>query len=470
MHEAIWFSVNVLIGLPLAAALIIAAREILRALLALALGFRVFELRWGAGRRVWTKSIGPIDLVAGALPISASLGAESGSARNHRAARLAQVAIPLSIQLGIAIWFRLNDAAPFSSLLEGHAPLASLRLANLLILIVHGLIAFEFETGDRTDIRILLDIAFGPSDANRHARASYYARFARHWLDRGDVARAKSILARGLTQLGRDSLIVACETRVLAQDLDSVVDQGACSNALRLMIEDDAPRRRRDAGRRSPFERARQVAITTLPLVVAALGYVVVASDQVAAFAHRRLVHSSAVVAEAGDAEECEAALIRWTRWTTAIDPLLRRNAAMLRDRHAQLSRLERCRGNLEGAFAHQIVANEAAEQVHSSRVDASPASVESWVDNQIRLAGLLRQTAELENDRRRFRIALATLARADAQLEEARQQIGDGGEPNDAKPSDDPLAVEKKRIEIVRNEVLDRMGVDRGSSDVGPG
>ena len=51
MSQWIWIGVNGVVGLGLAAGLVVCAREIVRTALALPLGFRVFEVRLGVGRR-----------------------------------------------------------------------------------------------------------------------------------------------------------------------------------------------------------------------------------------------------------------------------------------------------------------------------------------------------------------------------------------------------------------------------------
>ena len=81
MPEAIWCILNVIVGIPLAIVLLGVCREGLRVVFALAFGFRVFELKWGAGRRVWAKPIGPVEFVLGTLPLTGSIIAESGRVR-----------------------------------------------------------------------------------------------------------------------------------------------------------------------------------------------------------------------------------------------------------------------------------------------------------------------------------------------------------------------------------------------------
>ena len=462
MIETFWFGANALIGLPIGLVLIMLAREVLRALVALAFGFRVFEIKWGFGRVVGTKSIGPIEWVRGAMPLGASIRAESGQAKRHRLGGLAQAGLPLSIQIVVALALNTSSEAAFDTLTSGFAPLAGLRLANLLLIAVHALFAVESAAGDQTDVRQLLDLAFAPAEASRHARARYYARYARHWLERGDVERAKAILDQGVTQLAHDPLVVACKERVVHQDLRSVVDQGACSRALQIMIEDDAPRRREASRAATLPERLRRSAISALPLIFAALICTALATESIARFAHHRLVVSSSRVADRGRPDDCEAALVGWSRWTPLISASLASDAEILRDRHAGLARLEACRGHLEEAVAHQAVANEAADQALSQHADdGGIEDAERRLRDEIGRAALLRRTAEFESRRHRYRVALATLARASLELDTTRKRLAYDAESPDLMNGESSLEGERARIEVARSEILARMQVN---------
>ena len=161
MPEAVWCIFNLIVGIPVATVLIGLCREGLRALLALAFGFRVFEMKWGAGRRVWVKPIGSVDLVLGVLPLMGSIIAESGSPRRHRMARLTLASGPLLIQLAGALLADTSALGIAEALQSGFAPIAILQGSNLLLIGLHGLIPLETTTGDRTDIRSILDIGFG---------------------------------------------------------------------------------------------------------------------------------------------------------------------------------------------------------------------------------------------------------------------------------------------------------------------
>jgi hypothetical protein len=480
MLEAFWLASNVMVGVPLAVAGVVGLREVARALIATMLGFRVFEIKWGVGRRLRSRTIGPVDLVVGALPLSVSIVAESGSARHHLRDRLVQAAGPLALQVGVALWLDGRVPPLPSALREGVAPAACLHVANAILVFVHALLPLATSSGDRTDVRWVLDEVFGAVDEGRHARGRYYARLARHALERGDSARARAVIEHGLTQLGRDPLLVGCAERLAAQPLASVVDQSACSDRLRALIEEDTPNgpERRSAPS-SPWIRLRRGAIALLPLTLVGIGGLAAHPEHVARFVHGRLVASSAAVAAAGVARECEAELVRWGRWMDALDAVLASDAATLRDRHAQLARLEHCRGDLDAALAHQLRANAAAEAAAEAHRDARAvdgvaegrrglAAVDpaAWLADELDLAALLRQTAEIERERRRYRQALAALGTAAARIDDVQRRL----EPRatGVASSSDRATVdgesevegESARIASARAEVLARMRV----------
>jgi hypothetical protein len=459
MAEAAWCIFNLIVGIPVAVVVVGLCRECLRALFALAFGFRVFEMKWGAGRRVWAKPIGPVEFVLGALPLVGSTIAESGSPKHHHIARLTQASGPILIQLAGVFWGGASGLMFSEALQSGFAPIATLQLANILLIGLHGLIPFETKSGFRTDIRSILDVGFGRAEMNRHARASYYARYARHWLERADVERAKAALGQGLTQLGRDSLLVACEARILAEDLSSVVDQSECADDLRVLIEDAEPRRRKARDAWSVRERVRQATITSLPLVLAALGLFTLESERLSRLMHHRLIVTGDVVASNGIASVCESQLTRWRRWSPVLDLVGPDDPGMERDRHHQLARLERCRGRLEAATAHQRLAISAAQQAltqHASRADADP---DLWLVNEVRLTILLRHAAELDTERSRYRLALVALERAAKQLDLAQYRVKRWREPEFQARASGFLESEKAQIELARLQVLTRMG-----------
>jgi hypothetical protein len=460
MLEAVWCILNLIVGIPVAIVLIGLCREGFRALFALAFGFRVFEVKWGAGRDVWVKPIGSVDFVLGVLPLVGSIVAESGTPKRHRTARLSQASGPLLIQIAGALVGNANDLSLPEALQSGFAPIATLQLSNLLLIGLHGLIPFETKAGDRTDIRSILELVFGRAELDRHARASYYARYARHWLERADLEQAKAIVERGLTQLGRDSLLVACEARLQTGDLSSVIDQSECADALRLLIKDVEPSRRRDRDTRSLRERFRQAAITALPLLLAAFGLSAKESEQLSRLIHHRLIVVGEGVTEDAIASACEVQRARWRRWSPALDLILPDDPDIERDRHDQLARLERCLGRQEAAAAHQSRAVSAAQRAvtrHASRADPNP---DLWLADEIRLAAVLRHAAELDSEGSRYRLALAALGTATKGLDLALSQITTSRwhEPELQASAKERLERERARLQWTRLQVLARM------------
>ena len=127
MLEAIWCILNVIVGIPLAIVLVGLCREGLRVLFALAFGFRIFQLKWGVGRRVWAKPIGPVEFVLGSLPLVGSIIAESGSPKRHRLARLSQASGPLVVQLIGVFWGNPSGHLISEALQSGFAPPTSIK-------------------------------------------------------------------------------------------------------------------------------------------------------------------------------------------------------------------------------------------------------------------------------------------------------------------------------------------------------
>jgi hypothetical protein len=458
MLEAAWLGVNLLVGIPFAIVFVVSCREFVRIVLAITYGFRVFELKWGVGRPIWAKSLGPVDVVFRRIPLGASIVAESGSPRNHRIARLAQSGGPVLVQIAFFFWAGGTRLTLSSEVVSGFAPLAVLHLSNIFLVGLHSLIPFETQSGFRTDIRSILDIGFGRAEANRHARASYYARYARHWLERADAERAQAILEQGLTQLGRDSLLVACEARMLAEDLRSVVDQGACADALRVLIEDAEHQRRKDRANESTSERFRHAMLSTLPMSFAALGLIALESEQLSRFVHQHLILASDVAASSRIPTGCTKQLGLWTRWMPALDLLLPDDPGLQSDRYEQLARLEQCRGQLDAAIAYQTRAIAAAEQVPAQSIQSSDSDPDSWGVNDGRLAILLRHAAELESDRSQHRLALVALGRAETELGLAQNRLRTQTHSDRRTRTDELLEDEKLRLQSARSQILARM------------
>ncbi len=458
MTQWIWIGVNGVVGLGLAAWLVVATREIVRTALAPLLGFRVFELRFGVGRKRVERALGPIDLVVSPWPAAGATVARSGSPRRHRLGRAILAVSPTAAQL---VWMlgRLHaGVTPGSApLFEGPAPLACLDLANALLLVVHATLAIEFPGGARTDVRLLLDAVLGRADSDRAARADHYARLAGHRLERARVDAARAALEQGLRQLGPQPLLVACERHLNGADLDSVVDQGACADALRREIEAADPRRREERARWSLAERFRQGIASAVPIGLALLALGFVQADRWARHLETGMLAIGDRAVAAGDTAGCTRMIGTWQDWTARVDPWLPPSDAARSERHRGLAALERCRGERDSAAAHHGEALLAARAATTAREPTRNAP-EDWLTDELRLTGLLRETARLASEQSRHRDALRTLHQAEQRLGQAERRLPLFA--NEAAESEARNRVDEERsaIGLARHDVLERM------------
>ena len=459
MPSWIWMLVNGLIGVPLALVGLVFLRELLRAVLALALGFRVFALQWGAGPPRLEGPVGPVDLGLAPWPIAGSTVARSGAARRHRAGRFLLATGPLLAQ---TIWLlvRLYDGTPpgTAPLFEGPAPIACFDLANTLLLVLHATLAVELSPGVRTDVRLLLDAFLGRAESDRAARANYYARLARHRLERADVDGTHAALATGITQLGPEPLLVAARDRLAQSELDSVVDQGDCCDALHALVEQAEPRRRVERADWSFGERLRQAGWSALPLTAAIAALVFVQAERMARSAERGMLAVAARAIAAEEVDGCARMIDRLHEWSARIDPWLPPSAADLSDRSLAISRLERCRGDALAADRHRDEALLAASGANRNASVALGDDPLRWLSNELRVTVLLREAAMRETGRSAFRQALTALGQADRRLDALDGQLGllpGGSVRADASRQ---LGEERLAVRSLREQVLVRM------------
>jgi hypothetical protein len=416
---------NVALGMPAAAILVCLLREALRSLLALLLGFRVFEIRWGAGRRCVRRPVGPVDLAWAPIPLAGATVARSGRAHRHRVARVALAIAPTAAQLiwlgGRLITGTRPGAAP---LFEGPAPLACLDAASCLMLVLHATFALELPGGVRTDVRLLLDALLGPADSERAARASYYARLARHRLERSDVTGARGAIALGSRQLGPEPLLVDADRLLRRSALASVVDQFECADALQRAIEQAEPRRRIERAGWSRGERLRQGFFSGLPVALALLALAGVQADRLVRSIEAGMLVVGERMVERGDPEACTAMTARWQRWSDRIDPWLPPSPDLSSDRQLALARLALCRGDLEAAERHEGAALLAANDALVRDGARGIGDPERWLAAELRVTRLLRLGAEREARSRAHRNALRSLTRVDQRLARLRTQL----------------------------------------------
>lgn len=451
----LWIAANCVLGLPLALAILVVARESLRALLALALGFRVFEIHWGAGRPLFECPIGPVDFAIGPIPIAGSTIARSGYARRHQLARVVLALAPSVLQAAWLAGRMTLSPAPLAALETGPAVPALFDLANALLLAIHLVLPIELGGRTCTDARLFFDALLGPPESNRIARASYYARLARMRLERSDVDRARAALERGLVQLGREPLLVACTQRFEETELDSVVDQGDCAADLREIIEATEPVAERATAGSSFGQRAVRRAILATPMTLALATLLV---SQVGALSDRIETGwqaKSGAIATAQDPAQCTDYLEDWIRWARLIDRWRTPSPATRSDRHLALALLERCRGDLTAATEHEGEAMLAANAARAELAQDLYAHPDRWLENELRMAGLFRHAATVEHERRAYREALLAITNGQQRLETVRRQLGlwsaDGGQENAL----ESVASEEAELLAMRTRVL---------------
>jgi len=106
VQTGLWIGANMIVGGPLALVALVVARETIRSLVALTLGFRVFEIQCGVGKRLLERPIGPVHLVLARIPLGGATVARSGFPRRHR---LTRAAIALAPALGQLLWLVLRS-------------------------------------------------------------------------------------------------------------------------------------------------------------------------------------------------------------------------------------------------------------------------------------------------------------------------------------------------------------------------
>jgi hypothetical protein len=451
----VWLGINGIVGVPIALITWILLREALRSGVALIFGFRVFEIRWGAGPTRLERPIGPIDLALGTWPIAGASLVRSGDPKRHRLARAVCAMAPLATQF---LWlaFRTAHAPPLElAVREGPAILAALDIANAILLAIHCLLPIELSSGVRSDVRLLLDSALAHSETDRNARASYYARLARHRLERGETSTAEQALDQGLTQLGREPLLVRCQERFQQTPLDSVVDEGHCADDLRQIIEAAEPDWATEWAGWTLGERLRQTLVSILPAGFLVLVLLIAQADRLSLGFEAILRGQSDRIAATSNGGECTKQLDRWSRWIPRSDRWFPLDAARRSERHMSLAKLEHCRGDLAATAAHQGEAMLAANAARSHPASLILAEPDQWLANELRIAELLRHAAAVEKERRSFRRALGTLGKAERRLETLETQITIWPDAGARSEAGDSIEAARDHVVALREEIL---------------
>lgn len=458
MPDRGWIIINALLGIPVAALLVCLGREAARFALAHRLDFRIFALRLGVGRPWIQRPIGALDLAWAPIPLGGATIAHTARAPRHRNARIALAVAPAVAQL---LWIGLRllavgqpDTAPLT---QGFAPLTCLDLANAFLLVLHTTLPLELPGGVRTDVRRLLDALLGPADAERTARAHYYARLARHRLERSDVGGARRAIQRGLRQLGPEPLLVEVDRHLRRSTHDSVVDQVACAETLRAVIEQAEPRRNDERTSWSRRERLRQGAFSLLPGLLAVIGLVVVQREYLVRSFERGLLDLSERLVERDRAKNCAAMSSGWAQWSARFDPWFAPSPESRRDRSLALAELALCRGDEEAADRHEtnalLAANGALKQLEARRF----VEPDAWLQAELQVTRLLRRAAEREMHRSAHRNALRSLARAEQRLTDLHAQLGLIS-PEARNAASNAIGGELSGVEAARARVIERL------------
>ena len=455
MLDFFWIGINLLVGLPIALAVWVFGRETLRSGVALAFGFRVFAIRFGVGRILCEETLGPVDLSLRSWPLAGDTLARSGVPQRHRVARAVCATAPLAMQF---VWlaFRASHAPLLESALgEGPALLPLLDLANGILLGIHSFLPVEFPSGARSDVRLLIDAALTRPENDRNARANYYARFARHHLERGDVAAAEQALTQGLRQLGREYLLLRCETRLQQTGLDSVVDQGECADDLLKIIQAAEPNGATEWATSTIRQRFRQSMVSALPALFLAITALIFQADRLSVEVEKILRNQSIRIAETQEPGACTEQISRWSAWMERADRWFPLDLTDQIDRHSALAQLEICRGNVAAAAAHQGEAMLSANSTLSLRADAILAEPERWLEKGLRMTELLRQAAAVENQRRSFRRALGTLGKAERRLRTLEGQVSVWPDAGLRTQAGAFIEAERQAVVALREQVL---------------
>lgn len=455
MQAGLWIGANVIVAGPLALGLLVIARETLRALVALALGFRVFEIQWGVGARLVEHPLGPIDFALARIPLAGATVARSGSPRRHR---LNRALIALAPCLGQGLWLLARSVSPSeaaAAIATGPAGLVILDGVCLALLALHLLVPIGLGPRVRTDVALCFDAILGRAPASRAARAGFYARLARLRIERGDVAAARETLEQGLVRLGREPMLVASQARLTESALTSVVDQGDCADALQRIIE-EAEAIAATAPPDAPFgARVLRGAIRTAPLL---LGLLVLAGSQagrLASLAEARWQAGSRSIASAEDAAACERYRVRWTQWARRVDRWLPPAPAARSDRHLAFAALERCSGDLLAASEHQGEALLAANAARADLASEMFSRPDQWLANELRMTELFRHAAAVEAERRAFRQALIAVKNGERRLDSIRRQVDAWPEDAARSRAEPRLAAQEAELFAMRERVM---------------
>lgn len=206
------------------------------------------------------------------------------------------------------------------------------------------------------------------------------------------------------------------------------------------------------------MEHMRQGFFSTAPITIAFVLLGFVQADRLARSIETGMIGLSDRAALAGDVDACAVMENRWQMWSREVDPWLPPGEADLSRRHLGLAGLARCRSDLRTAEQHQSEALLTANAAGFSDPAKLFRDPEKWLDNELRMALLLREAAKLDSKRNSHREALVTLTRAERRLSSLRGKLGLLGEGKDWQLAGERLYKERVELEATRLRVMASM------------
>jgi hypothetical protein len=451
-----WIVLNALVFGPSSLVLWVLAREALRAALARVLGFRVFEIQWGAGPELASIRLGDCRLRIAAIPLLGHTEALPASPR-HQASRRWLLALgPALAQAGWACFGHAALSPGLAKPDEGLAPGAILAATNLLLLAIHGLVPVETPSGLRTDVRRALDLLGGGVERDRAERAACCVQSTLRRLERDDLDGARAVLARGLRALGPEPVLVELED---ALSRFAIRPQSRPKNFV--FLDPRATTRVafvRERASLSPLHRARHWAGSCAPLLLALAVVVVLERGRLSDALQQAWVRASHRAAAAAEFGDCEAALARWRSWAVRLDRLAPVPTSTRVARHDALARLHGCLDDPVSAAHQQAEALALAEQpIAPSEAGAEDGS--AGVRREIAIARQLARLAQWQGAQGSHRASLQTVGRARDHLDRAQRAIAPTLDPMLARELGLGIGRERDAADWTHARLLARMG-----------
>lgn len=456
MREVAWISFHIVIVLPVALIFSVIAREAVRALVARATGFHVFEVRIGIGRRLFTAPIGPVDLSVAAWPLSGALLAASPDARRHRIRRFALAISPLLSQFAWLAWSVGPGSAGLPPIQSGFAPLTVFAVAQIILFALHLFVPLRWRADEQTDLRSLIDVVFGTPSTHRRARAAYYVRAARNALERSEVESAYKALQQGLTQLGPEPLLIECQRILATREQTSVVDQDECAEALLVLLEWTSQGEDQNVTPARSVQRFCWQGLSAMPLLGAISIYAAVHHDSISILLTQGWIQDGVAIVETASAEACASHRAKTESWPLSFDRAA--PPALRRDHRYLTAQLLACEGALKAAEEVAEASLGDAEEARATHFVGVIENPPRWIDDEMRLSAVLSLKGELTLRRGGYRLALRTLKRADRELDLVRHQLGQATGEQEHPELAQRIDAQQARIREQRNRIQTEM------------